>query len=333
MAKRTVHARAAAWARRRPQRIRGRNPWAVAVDLIRNTVEDRVVGLASEMAFWSLLSFFPLVVTMSALLGYAEAVVGREQLDRGRDAIVSALSVVFSADLIEEVVDPFIGGLLQNGRGGLALTSLLITVYLASRVFTATIRSLDLAYRVEEGRGLVAQRLRAIGFALGFVVVVVTTLLLMVLGPLLGTGESIADRFGMGDAFAFTWSVFRWPVLLIIMVLFLATVYLYGPNVQNRFRHCLPGAILGVLLWSIASIGLRVYLDAGGTAIPALDSGDASVALVGRVVGTLLAMMLWVFVTGFAILVGGELNALVAPPEGRRGVVQSEVPSGTMPNT
>lgn len=303
----------------------------MAVDLIRNTVEDRVAGLASEMAFWSLLSFFPLVVTMSALLGYAEAMVGAEQLERGRSAIVSALSVVFSADLIEEVIDPFVGGLLSGERGGLAATSLLITIYLASRVFTATIRSLDLAYRVEEGRGLLLQRLLAIGFAVGFVVVVVATLLLMVLGPLLGTGESIAERFGMGDAFALTWSLFRWPVLLAIMVVFLASVYLYGPNVENRFRHCLPGAILGVVLWTIASIGLRLYLQAGGSNVPTLDTGDASVALVGRVVGTLLAMMLWVFVTGFAILVGGELNALVAPPAGRRGVVQSEVPSETMP--
>lgn len=330
MPERRLYERAAAWASRRSRRVRGRNPYRLTVDLVRNTVEDRVAGLAAEMAFWALLSFFPLIVSITALLGYAEALIDPSDLERGQAAIVRALSVVFSAELTQEVVEPFIGGLLRAERGGLALTSLLVSLYLASRVFTATIRSLDLAYRVPEGRGLVRQRLVAVGLALGFVVVVVATLLLMVLGPLLGTGEAIAARLGLGDAFALMWSVFRWPVLLAIMVAFLSCVYRYGPNVENRFRHCLPGACLGVVLWTIASVGLRLYLEAGGSASPMFADANAAVELVGRVVGTLLAMMLWVFVTGLAILVGGELNALVAPAQSRVAAVHSEGRSGTM---
>ncbi|MPZ71619.1 MAG: hypothetical protein GEU74_00060 [Nitriliruptorales bacterium] len=322
MADRTLFDRVRDRAHDRPHRVRGRNPWVLAVDLAHNTVEDRVTGLAAEMAFWALLSFFPLVISISALLGYAEALVGTAELQRGQDAIVGALSVVFNPELTEEVVDPFIGGLLRAEQGGLAATSLVVTLYLASRVFTATIRSLDLAYRVAEARGLLAQRLLAVAFALGFVVVVVATLLLMVLGPLLGTGESVAERLGLGDVFAFLWSVFRWPVLLAIMVAFLSAVYRYGPNVENRWRHCLPGALLGVVLWTLASVGLRLYLEAGGGAAPQVEASDEAVALVGRVVGTLLALMLWVFLTGFAILVGGELNALLAPRQVRRGGVQ-----------
>ena len=323
-----VASRVAAWAGRRSRRIRGRNPYALAVQLVRNTVEDRVTGLAAEMAFWALLSFFPLIITISALLGYAEALVGPEEIARGQVAIVSALSVVFNAELTAEVIDPFIGGLLTDERGGVALASLAVTLYLASRVFTATIRSLDLAYRVPEARGLVRQRLVAIGLAVGFVLVVVATLLLMVLGPLLGTGESVAAQLGLGEAFALMWSVFRWPVLLAIMVLFLSCVYRYGPNVRNRFRHCLPGAVLGVILWSLASVGLRLYLEAGGGPSPVLADASEAVAAVSRVVGTLLAMMLWVFVTGLAILVGGELNALLAPAVAP--TVRSEGSSGTM---
>lgn len=323
-----LYSRIAAWAARRSRRVRGRNPYTLAVDLVRNTVEDRVTGLAAEMAFWALLSFFPLVISISALLGYAEALVGPEEIERGQAAIVSALSVVFSSELTAEVIDPFVGGLLTSERGGVALAGLVVTLYLASRVFTATIRSLDLAYRVPEGRGLVRQRLVAIGLAVGFVLVVVATLLLMVLGPLLGTGEAVAARLGMGEAFALMWSLFRWPVLLAIMVLFLSCVYLYGPNVRNRFRHCLPGAVLGVVLWSLASVGLRIYLEASGGPSPILADATEAVAAVSRVVGTLLAMMLWVFVTGFAILVGGELNALLVPAVGP--TVQSEGSSGTM---
>ena len=341
MPDRTLYDRAAGWAGRRSRRIHGRNPYSLAVNLVRNTVEDRVAGLAAEMAFWALLSFFPLIITISAVLGYAEKILGVEQVQRGQSAIVGALSVVFSNELTIEVIDPFIGGLFRSERGGVALTGLVITLYLASRVFTATIRSLDLAYRVDEHRGLVRQRLVAVVLAIGFVFVVVATLLLMVLGPLLGTGEAVAARLGLGDAFALMWSVFRWPVLLAIMVLFLSSVYRYGPNVVNEFRHCLPGAVLGVVLWSLASVGLRLYLEASGGPSPMLAEAGEAVAAVSRVIGTLLAMMLWVFLTGFAILVGGELNALLAPapaaisrtspsPADGDATVRSAGSSGTM---
>ena len=329
MPDRTLYDRAAGWAGRRSRRIRGRNPYSLAVDLVRNTVEDRVTGLAAEMAFWALLSFFPLTISISAVLGYAEAVLGVEQVQRGQSAIVGALSVVFSAELTSEVIDPFIGGLFRSERGGLALTGLVVTLYLASRVFTATIRSLDLAYRVGEQRGLVRQRLVAVALAVGFVVVVVATLLLMVLGPLLGTGEAVAAQLGLGDAFALVWSVFRWPVLLVIMILFLSSVYRYGPNVTNRFRHCLPGAVLGVILWSLASVGLRLYLEASGGPSPMLAEANEAVAAVSRVIGTLLAMMLWVFLTGFAILVGGELNALLAPAPAAVGPTHPDAVAGS----
>ena len=332
MAEGTLYSRALAWAERRDVCIRGRNPWIVAVDVTRHSVQDRVAGLAAEMAFWALLSFFPLVVTLTALLGYTESIVGPEQLDRGRDAIVAALALVFSGELTREVVSPFIGGLLSNERGGVALVGLLVALYLASRVFTATIRSLDLAYRVPERRGIVAQRLTAVAFAVGFVVVIVASLLLMVVGPLFGTGQALASRLGVGTTFAVMWSVFRWPVLLVIMVAFLSVVYRYGPSVENSFRHCLPGALLGVTIWTLASLGLRLYLAAGGSGVTMIDVDNEAVAVVARAVGTVLAMMLWVFVTGFAILVGGELNAEISPFANQRrgGIVRSPAPSGTM---
>lgn len=330
MADTRLYDRSIAWARRRSERIRGRNPWVLAVALVRNSMEDRVAGLAAEMAFWALVSFFPLLVAISALLGFAERVVGPEQMAKGQSAVITAMSVVFSREITGDVIGPLITGLLSAERGGLAVTSLVVTLYLASRVFTATIRALDLAYRVPERRGLVAQRLLAVLFAAGFVLMVVATLLLMVVGPLLGTGEAVADRLGLGEAFAFTWSVFRWPVLLAIMIGFLGLVYRYGPSVENRFRHCIPGAVLGVLVWTLASVGLRLYLAAGGGGGTVIATDDEAVALVARVIGTVVAMMLWVFVTGLAILVGGELNALLSRHK-RGGAVRSDALSETMP--
>lgn len=299
-----------AWAQERDASIGGRNPWLLSANVVRNSVEDRVGGLAAEMAFWALLSMLPMLVTIAALLGYAARIVGDDRLRSGQDALIRAGSVVFSSDLTREVVRPFVTGLLQDGRGGVAITGLVVALYLASRVFTATIRALDLAYRAEERRGLLQQRLIALALAGCFVLVVVVGLVLVVVGPLLGGGQALADGLGLGGAFRFAWEVVRWPLVIAMMTLFLAAVYLWGPNVNNRLRDCLPGAVLGVVTWLVASMALRVYLAAGGGGESiAVTTEDQAVALVARAIGTVVAALLWTFVTGLAILLGGELNA------------------------
>ena len=330
-----LYERALAWAQQRRHRPGGRNYAVVAVEVVRNTVADRLAGLAAEMAFWALLSLLPLLVTIASLLGYAGRLIGPDRIARGETAIVSALSVVFSPDVIIDVVKPFIAGLLRQGRGGVALTGLLVSLYLASRVFTATIRALDLAYQVPERRGLLSQRLIAMAMAIAFVVVGVMTLLVTVVGPLLGSGQMLADRVGAGGLFQTLWTLLRWPFLLSAMVLFLSAVYLWGPNVVNSFRQCLPGAILGVAAWTLASLGLRLYLAWGGGDSPVTASDDEAVALVGRVVGTLIAILLWTFLTGLAILLGGELNAELArhevtPKHRHSSVVRGAPSSETM---
>ncbi len=309
VAKRRKRDRVLEWAEARSLRVGSINPFVLGVRLVEQTVNDRVSGLAAEMAFWALLSLVPLLVTFGATMGYLEDLLGADTVLRGANAVIRGLAVIFSPRLTNQVLAPFLRALLTQERGGLALGGALVTLYLASRVFSATIRSLDTAYGVTERRGLVIQRLLSIGLAAGFIVVVVLTLLLMVVGPLLGTGQTLADRFGLGGLFQALWGIGRWPLLVGIVIAFLTCVYRLCPNVNFGWRACLPGAVLGVALWILASVGFRVYLAAGGGDSVLADTQDVAVALVGRVIGTLVATIVWTYLTGFAILVGGELNA------------------------
>lgn len=309
--------RAQRWADARGGTVAGRNPWGVAIDTIRCAVADRVTGLAAEMAFFALLSLVPLVVALGASLGWLEVLVGQDALDRTREGVLAALGTVFSAQAIGEVVRPLVEGLLEEQRGGVALSSVLVALWLASRVFTATIRALDLAYNVEERRGLVVQRLLALVFALGAVLTASATLLLGVLGPLLGTAGEIADRLGLGELFASVWALARWPLVLAVAVGFFATVYRFGPNVRNTWRQCLPGAVLGVALWLLVSFGLRIYLATAGSPIGQFEAGAEAAALLG-VIGTVVAAILWTYLTSVALLVGGEFNAVLAARAGAR---------------
>lgn len=142
----------------------------------------------------------------------------------------------------------------------------------------------------------------------------------MIVGPLLGGGQLLARRFGLGEAWALAWTVGRWPVLMVIVVAFLALVYRLAPTVEQRWRDCLPGAAFGFALWVLASAGFRLYLDlGGGPQSPRFDPEQEALAAAGRVVGALVAFILWVYLSGMAILIGGEFNAELSKSRRRSG--------------
>lgn len=310
-------AQASTWARERDTRVGGLNPWTLLIGTARACGRDRIIGLAAEMSFFALLSLVPIIVAIGAGLSLAERVIGADTVARAQEGIIAALDVVFSSEVTDEVVAPLVEGLFAGQRGGIAASSLLVALYLASRVFTATIRALDLAYAVPERRNFVVQRLVAIGLALGSVVLVVASLVLFVLGPLLGTGEELAARLGLSEAFATLWELARFPVLLVIGVCFFAAVYYFAPNVSQRFRDGVPGAVVALVGWLLASAGLRLYLSTVGSQPIGLAEADESVRLLGQGIGAVAAAVLWVFLSGIVLLVGGELNAEIAAARGR----------------
>lgn len=305
--------RAEQWAARRRVRVAGLNPLLLAVRTVRAVIDDRVPGLAAEMAFFALLSLVPLVAAIGAALGYLERLVGSTQVARAEQTVLEGLEAVFSPELTNDLLRPAVSELLHSERGGIALTSLAVTLWLASRVFSATIRALDLAFNVEERRNIFLLRLEALVFALISVVVIAVSVTVLVVGPLLGGGQALAERLDLGDSFRVAWQIGRWPVMLAVAVGFLTVVYRLGPNLRLPWRWCLPGAVFGVGLWVLLSAGFRLYLEVGATS--RLEQDAATTAVVA-VLGVIVSVMLWIFLSGMAMLIGGELNAELAKLRG-----------------
>ena len=113
----------------------------------------------------------------------------------------------------------------------------------------------------------------------------------------------------MGDVYTVVWAVVRWPLLLAIVVTFLVCLYRFSPNVRHSWRECVPGAIVGALLWICAAVAFRLSasLGLGGTSGVAAD--DPSVQIIGQSVNAVVATVLWAYLASIAILVGGEFNA------------------------
>jgi membrane protein len=263
------------------------------------------------MSFFALLTLVPSTVAVGAALSFLERFVGPQRIARGQDEAVAALRVLMSPRLTDEVIAPFVRAQLSQQRGGVALGGLVLTWWLSSHLFTSTSHALDRAYGVTDRRPTLTRRFIALGFALASVVVVALTLGILVVGPL-GGGPDIAERLGLGRAIALTWSLARWPALLLVLIGFLVCLHRFSPNVEHSWKDCVPGAALGVVLWVVAAAGFRLYLGLGGGVARGVALQDETVAVIGRAVGAVVATVLWTYFSSVAILIGGELNAELA---------------------
>jgi membrane protein len=304
-----IYGRVERWAHRHPLRIGNTRVTLLLLRIVQRFLEVRVMGLAAEMTYYALLSFFPLITALGASLGFLERFIGAEAVEAVQDAVVISLDTVFSPEVTRDVVAPMVQGLLQQERAGFAVGGFLVSLFLASRVFRSAIHTLDEAYAVEEGRGTVALWTLGFVFALGAIVTAVTVLSMVVVGPLLGGGQRIAEWLGLGRAFEVGWAVARWPAVFVIATGFLATLYRAGPNVQNSWRQSVPGAVFGMAGLILVAVGFRVYLEFTGLESPEILDADQAVAVGAQVIGAMLAALLWLWLSGTVILTGGVVNA------------------------
>jgi membrane protein len=280
-----------------------------AIRVLKRAVDVRVTGLAAEMTYYVLLSLFPLASMIGSSLGFLERFVGLDAAQRAQLSIVTGLQVVFSPEATREVIAPLVEGLLRHERAGFAFGSFLISIFLASRIFRSVVDALDIAYRVEERRSTVSLWSLGIIFASCASVVATLILSMVVVGPLLGSGRAIADRLGLGVAFEVAWAFLRWPAVFATAATFLAFLYHIGPNAKTTWRESLPGAVLGVVALVVVAIGFRFYIETMGLQSPEINNAEDAVSLALRVIATMMATLIWVWLSSMVILTGGVVNA------------------------
>ncbi|OMQ16389.1 hypothetical protein A7K94_0202905 [Modestobacter sp. VKM Ac-2676] len=304
------------FAARHPARVGRYSLSLLLVRGLRRTSDVRITGLAAEMTYYALISLLPLATALGAALGFLGRFIGPDQVRDIEAAVVNGLSSVFDSQVTGDVLAPLVEGLLREERAGVAVSSIAVALWLAGRMFRAAIRALDDAYRVPERRGLVAQSLLGVALSLGAVLTLVALLSMVVVGPLLGGGQWLAEGLGGGPAFEVLWAVARWPAVVMVCGLFLATLYRYGPNVDNTWRDCLPGALFGTGALLLVAVGFQLYLDVAGPTAPEVVGADEAVAAAAQMISAVLAAVLWLWLSSIVILTGGVVNAELARMRG-----------------
>ena len=261
--------------------------------------EDRLTGLAAEVAFFAVLSIFPGLLVIATGLGSLDSLVGSEFADEAKEVVEDFMNQMLTNDASQTITA--VTNLFEQTRSGVLTISLVVAVYSLTRGFAALIRALNVVYDLTESRTWIRQRLVALGLALGSVIMTVIILAMFVAGPLLGGGRALADSFGAGEGFAVFWDWFRWPLSFLVLVAWATAVFHLGPNQTTAWARDLPGAILTSILWLIVSLGFSIYLRLAGEFNQVLG-----------ILGGALILLIWLYLLSAALLVGAELNSVLA---------------------
>jgi len=278
--------------------------------LVEEGRRHRVSGLAAEVAFYGILSFVPTILALAAAIGSLGTIIGEEAARQAEGEVIGFLSDVLTDDA-SETIDA-VRDLFDSPRPDLLTVGLVLAVWGASRGFTAVIRALNLIYDVDERRSWVGVRILAIGLSMGSVVMVSLLLAVLVVGPLLGLGTDLADELGLGGASRALWDWVRLPFAGVAFVAWAATLLHLAPFRRTPWRWDLPGAAFAAIVWIAVSVALRTYLEVASGSNQVFGS-----------LGGALVVIVWLYLLAVGLLLGGELNALLA----ERYDVEARVPS------
>lgn len=275
---------------------------ALLPHLLRRTVakawHDRVLGLSAEAAFWQLLSLPSLFLALVATLGYASRWFGGTTVDRTELRIESTLSSAFSSQVVRDVIRPMLHQVLHSGRADIISLGFLIAVWAGSSATATFVNTITIAYGMRDLRGAVRSRLLALWLFLGSVVVGVVVLPMLVLGPdLLKRISPKSQRATLSNVI----DAGYYPVVVILLLVALTTLYHLAPPRRLPWQRGLPGALLAVLVFLGGSAGLRTYI----TFI--VDHNHAAYGAIAAPI----AALLFFYVLALGVLLGAEFNAAI----------------------
>ena len=263
------------------------------IDLLKHLIvkveKDDIFALASQLAYYLMLAFFPFLIFMITLIGF---------INLNESAVMDGLSGLLPISvfaLMESIIIEIIGS--QNT--GLLGISMLVTIWTASSGFRAVIKGINKAYNLEDDRNYIRKTIRSFFGTVALAFALLSALALLVFGNIIG--KYLTSTLPFPEITGIIWSILRNGVVIIALILVFATIYRYAPAKKIRWKEVLPGAIISALGWLLLSMGFSFYIN--------------NYSNYSRVYGSLAAvfiLMIWLFLTSMIFIFGVEINSVLA---------------------
>ncbi len=277
---------------------------ATFVRTIREFKEDKLQHWAAALTYYAVLSLFPALLVMVALVGLFA---NPETVTKFLTDVIGALGPASAVDTFTGPIESITAN--KGAAGVLAIVGVASALWSASGYVGAFTEASNTIYEVEEGRPF--WKLKPLQLLVTFIcisLVAVTALSLVVSGPL---ATAIGDALGLGDVAVTAWQYGKWPVMLLLVLVILHVLYFASPNAKVRKKWVSPGALLTLVTWILASVAFAFYVANFG-------SYNKTYGTMGGVV----VFLLWLWITNIAVLLGVEFNAEIE----RKHEMERDVP-------
>lgn len=262
----------------------------LAKRVFHETMDDGCAEYAAAMAYYLLLALFPFFLFLTTLIGYLP-------VPDLLEFILTTIGNLLPAQVFELVQDN-IKKLFANKKGGLLSIGILLALWTSSSSVTSIMNVMNRLYEVKEGRPFWKIRLTALLLVIGLSILFLLSLLLLMFGPKIGS--FIADFTHLGQMFEIAWNITMVPVILLLLLLAVAVIFYFTPDVKQDWKWISPGSVFTIPAWVLTSLAFSYYINNFG-------SYDKTYGSIGAVI----VLLLWLYLSGFIILIGAEINAVV----------------------
>jgi membrane protein len=250
--------------------------------------KDNCLSMAAQLAYYFFFALFPTLLFLVALASYFPVSSLIDDMFRTLGGLMPPEALKLITDQIVKISGSRDAGLMSLG--------VLLAVSSSSAAMIAIIDTLNRAYDVEEGRPWWKVRLIAIGLTVGVSLFILIAFALVIVGPTLAT--RLADVWGFGPVFEWTWKILQWPIVFGLACLGIALIYDFAPDVEQEWVWLTPGSVLATSLWLLASLGFKYYVKNWGNYTETYG-----------LIGAVMILLLWFYISGLVILIGAEMNA------------------------
>ncbi|QKZ06458.1 MULTISPECIES: YihY/virulence factor BrkB family protein [Pseudomonas] len=261
----------------------------VMVRTVKEFLDDEMSTYASALAYQMLFSLFPFILFLIALIGFLHLPDFFSWLRLQAGLVLPPQAL----DSVNPVIDQ-----LQQSKGGLLSFGIVIALWTASAGVRLMMSAMNAAYDVVEERPVWKRIPLSIFYTVGIAGMLLAAAALMVLGPqVMGW---LAGQIGLEDFIVTLWTVARWPVIVILMMVAVAVIYYVMPDVKQKFRFITPGSVLAVVVWIIASLGFAFYVQRFANYNAMYGS-----------IGAIIVLLLYFYISSAVLLLGAEMNAVI----------------------
>jgi len=272
-------------------RVKGELAWRLLAHTVGSCLRYRVTGLAAEAAFFAVLSVPPLIFALAGAIGFVTDQFSPAQVENVRNAVIDLSSQALTDNAVNKIIAPTIDDVLQGGRFDVISLGFILALWSGSRALHVFVDTITIMHGLGGHRGIVKAR------ALSFLLYVVSMVLAVFMIPLVVAGPDLVQQW-LPQRLAFL-SHFYWPVVIVISICFLATLYHVSVPVRTNWSFNLPGATFALGCWIFGSFLLRWFLT-----VTATDSRSIYGPLAAPI-----AVLLWLYLVSIAVLIGAAVNA------------------------